>query len=211
MTNKKIKNASYNMQMQIVCKETMKNLMTLEIGLVKVLKESKTKVKDFDGQINVLAAKFRKEVEEDVFDVSVDRFLNSMNLTYETIYDITRKRCLPYLLKAKFDGQKLATMQRAVAEDLSGDLALISDFFGYGKKRIKRLLDFYEKYDGDVLKEATELFGYAFADDNEIRDFMQYRTKKKPVKLSAEEAKQIKQDLDGLRAYQETKGVNNNG
>ena len=197
--------------MQIVCKETMKNLMTLEIGLIKVLKESKTKVKDFDGQINVLAAKFRKEVEEDVFDVSVDRFLNSVNLTYETVYEITRKRCLPYLLRAKFDGQRLATMQRAVTEDLSGDLALISDFFGYGEKRIKRLLEFYEQYDGDPLKETTELFGYAFADDSEIRDFMQYRSKKKTVRISADEAKQIKQDLDGLRAYQKAKGVNNNG
>ena len=102
-------------------------------------------------------------------------------------------------------------MQRAVTEDLSGDLALISDFFGYGEKRIKRLLEFYEQYDGDPLKETTELFGYAFADDSEIRDFMQYRSKKKTVRISADEAKQIKQDLDGLRAYQKAKGVNNNG
>lgn len=209
MTNKKIKNASYNMQLQIVCKEVMKNLMLLEIGLVKVLNESRAKVKNFDGQINALAAKFRKEVEDDIFDVSVDRFLSSVNLTYETVYEITRKRCLPYLLKAKFDGQKLAAMQRAVTEDLSGDLALISDFFGYGEKRIKRLLNFYEKYDGDVLKDATELFGYVFADDREIRDFAQYRSKRKPVKISAEEANRIKQDLDGLRAFQEAKGVNN--
>ena len=50
MTNRKLKNASYNLQMQIVCKETMKNLMTLEIGLTKALKESKAKVKDFKQQ-----------------------------------------------------------------------------------------------------------------------------------------------------------------
>lgn len=209
MTNRKLKNASYNLQMQIVCKETMKNLMTLEIGLTKALKESRAKVKDFDSKINDLAAKFRKEVEEDIFDVSVDRFLASINLSYQNIYEKTRKRCLPFLLKANFDNERLAVMQRAVAEDLTGDLSLIADFFGYGEKRIKRLLDFYTEYNGDPLKEATELFDYAFADDREIRDFAQYRSKRKPVKISVEEANRIKQDLDGLRAFQEAKGVNN--
>lgn len=204
MTNKKIKNYQRNMQIQIALREAMKNLMILEIALVEA-GESRAKVQRFDRTLDNSAAAFRKDVKDDVFDTTVDRFLLSVNLTYEQIYELTRGRCLENLKKANYNSVILATMERAIAEDFSGDLILISNHFGYGEKRIKRLLDFYKGYSGDPLAEAAEKFNYTFAAENEIKDYSQYRTKKKTENISIEETQRIQNNLEALRRFQEGK------
>ena len=202
MTNKKFKNFQKNYPIQIVLIAQTKNLMTLEICLYRDMKISKKQVKEFDKCLtSELVPKYMKKAQDDILDVYVEEFLKKNNARYDDVFAIVRNRSLPILVKAKFNGYQLANMLTCVTEDFVATLSAIADYFQFGEKRVKRLIESYEKYKGDPIADASKEFGYVYRAENELLDIGS-KQKKKPFELSQEEAERIKKDLEDLRKLQ---------
>ena len=184
MTNRKIK--SNLIQSNLRAREfwdcSERNLCAVWLALLS-MGVSKNKINAIDDEFHaVTVPQCRQDAEDGVLETRFNVWLASVGLTAADI-DNTAKRFYKRLSAAFVTREAYNIATDVLRTDLTAILYQISTSLGYGQKRIKKILDFINAYDGDEKSEAAERLNIHYPDPDTLPDVTDlYTRKRKAIK-----------------------------
>lgn len=151
---------------------------------------------------------FRKEADDGVIDVFLDRFLDAVNISRKQVEDVIESRYRDRLARAFPTTNSYPLVLDSVTTDLIMALYQTHITFGYGHIRLMRVLDFIRNYRGDEKQEVYEKFKIKYPDPQTLPDLddlrLRYRKRQQrpKVNVDTEQLEQVQRDLAALRVMQ---------
>lgn len=190
MTNRKFKGKYFTVNMQlseiskanfVTISKCMLCLHTQEVSKRKMLEMYEEYSRDWVSKYNELS-------KADVMHEFVQRDLASIGINLNEL--------APYT----YYGNVVDPKQREALVDNFGIFCLYLNYkIHYGKKRLHGIFDMMKRYTGDPAADINKLLGVRC---DEVLPDVQERMGK-PVKFDRAELRRIRQDMEGLRAFQE--------
>lgn len=202
MTNRKIKgNAVYaNMKAQQSFLQTGRNLMTFYLAMLDS-GISKAKIKEFDSKLlKDEVAKFRQDGKDGILDHRINDFLKFVGIPRNRLDKYVQTHNAEALKAAKLTGNEFNVVFECMGDDLAIYLLLLNRYFGYGQKRLCRVLSYMEQYNGDPFSDAEREFGFVYGDKSEIPDMSLYRREK--IKINREDAERMRAEMQAVKMIQ---------
>lgn len=208
MTNKKFKpgRVQTNMKARAAFKELGRNKLTFllacrssGIGINRVISfDRETMKQEFE--------RFTQDSRDDVLKYKTAEFLKSVNLPQNRFDEYVMLNNVPYLKEMGRNGftpKEFDVVINELSEYLVLYMLLLNKYFGYGHKRIDRVMRFMETYKGDPFKECTDVFGYTYRDENELSDIYAYDRRER--RMDRVELQQKRREMQAVKLIQEGK------
>lgn len=188
MINKKIKssNIQNNMRAKIYWDISERNVCASWVALLNFgVSKSKILKIDEDFHDNTVAA-WRRDVDDDVLDVKIERFMSSVNLKPKDLRPVVM-RYAERLREAFPTESSFQIAQNSLTTDFIMMLYELHSELGYGHTRLMRVIDFIAHYrGGDEKKEVEKELHIFYPPQDEIPDASFLFEKPKPVQIDPE-------------------------
>lgn len=193
MTNRKIKHAQLNMRLNQVYDANVWIILGTLICLHR-MGESKQRISDVLEEYRTETVPFWGQyAAADIQAPKLTEQLHLLKIDFAEVFAVAN-----YVTPLYNSG-----VVEALAENLGILLLQINHSFGYGRKRLMRLLDAliaYKAAGGDASADAKRLFGTEVYDD-ELPDIDALKRRKQT--LSPEEVERYRREMDGVKALHE--------
>lgn len=187
MTNKKIKsgNIQTNMRAKVYWDISERNICAVWLALLS-FGVSKSKILQIDEDFHdSTVAAWRQDVDDDVLDIKIERFMQSVNLKPKDLRPVVM-RYAERLKKAFPTESSLQITQNSLTTDFIMMLYELNSELGYGHTRLMRVIDFIAHYSGDEKKEVEKELHIFYPPQNEIPDTSFLFEKPKAEKIDPE-------------------------
>lgn len=188
MTNKKIKsgNIQNNMRAKVYWDISERNVCTAWLALLS-FGVSKSKILQIDEDFHdSTVTAWRRDVDDDVLDVKIERFMQSVNLKPKDLRPVVM-RYAERLREAFPTESSFQIAQKSLTTDFIMMLYELNSELGYGHTRLMRVIDFIGNYrGGDEKKEVEKELHIFYPPQNEIPDASFLYEKPKPAKIDPE-------------------------
>jgi hypothetical protein len=187
MTNKKIKfgNVQNNMRAKVYWDISERNICAAWLALLS-FGVSKSKILQIDEDFhNSTVAAWRQDVKDEVLDVKINRFMQSVGLTHKSIYPVILRNA--ERLREAFPTESAYLIAlHSLTTDFIMMLYELNSELGYGHTRLMRVIDFIARYNGDEKKEVEKELHIFYPPQDEIPDASFLFEKPKPAKIDPE-------------------------
>lgn len=196
MTNKKIKgrNVYTNLRAKVFYDCGERNICGAWLALLD-MGVSRKKVLEIDDDFyDDTVVNFRKDSDDGIIDTYIERFMADVKLSDEDIKPVLFKRAKTIMTAFPTDSSYSMAMS-ALRTDFVMLLWQIHVSLGYGRTRLKRVVDFIAAYDGDEKAEAWEKLLIRYPDPDALPDtasmIQLQKARQKRKQLSEAEIKQV--------------------